>query len=175
MEIIVGEKSSFALSMSLLSNESVDGFIWIYVNGRRYGSESVECDIKFFLERMIWIANDLNQYLPEIFHFNSRQFAEYIDCTYDDFETKQCQVYADQAKLAERVDKDIVFRSGCYGFDHLLIGVVDNEFLEKIFVCNRELDQHDDVIVDRGTFRLYLVDLLRLCTVVKKHTRITGS
>lgn len=149
--IVVGNKATLALECMINQPERLEGRVFLYVNGERYGQDDFDEDLLGFLDRQL--AFEINERIdyPELFQLSTQEIYDFMHCMSGAQADENCNKFNVSGYDPAKLDWDIMIRAG-YAFDRLFIALVANQEKEKLTVFNETGHGGNSVVTRKGRF-----------------------
>jgi hypothetical protein len=170
VNVFVGELNAFAFECVFQDYSSVEGRIFLYINGVRYGQDEFNEDICSFLERQINAERNVSVDYKKVFEMEANDIREYMKCIWGEKNGTTCIKYQDFEYDPAEIDLDIMIRAG-YAFDRHFISLIPSGNYEKLVVFgpDQEKNQGSSIILKKGEFYLNLVRLYgKVCETINR-------
>lgn len=150
-EIVIGDKSRFALTSEVDIENPAEGNIYIYLDNKKFGSSSFTYELDFFLWHAVGEFSNEEFVYPPFFPITAFEMISGIDQLYSDVPNSELCIFerlapgfikafeeSDERSFygtcADDVIESILVRGGNYAFNYLTMVLISNSEKAKLFV-----------------------------------------
>ena len=156
--IFVGDKDVLGFECRVNNLSQVEGRIFMYVNGVKYGQQDFDEDLIGLLDRLLAAEQLLHNDYKDLFNLSSKEFRNFMMCLWGEIDDSLCEKFKSYKFDLNKLDSELIIRAG-YAFDQHLIALVPCGDRERLIVIRNSEEDGESTILKKGEFFKLLRDL----------------
>ena len=145
MKQLVGDKKTLGVECVVNAPTSVEGRLFMYVKGQRYGQDDFDESIVDALERWLNFVDSTAGDYNDLFSMSANEFFQFVELLRNGEQRNNYRY-----DLTD-IDENIMVRAG-YAFDRHFIALIPSRQKEKLIIFKPNALDGNEIILGRGTF-----------------------